>query len=293
MKGYRGWNQLRDEFMEFIECLSSYSDMITGISTALLVIVTWCLLRASRKPEIVIYLRPDEVHIRWTMLCIENIGTGPARNVRFTTDPSFIPDLDVPLSEISAIKTGINYLGPGWKMQYFLVGVTDKLDKLKQTPFAISVSYRNFMIFRRKHVFSLDFGELEGITNGGSQLLEISDAIHEVKEVLCSLATGKSKPTVLTQSKSEHDLGRTISALERAVARLPLETQQEVLQAIASVLKKKDQEVREERQNEKATTDQIRGDDIEEDSIEKGYAILDELVGALELNQNHRSRHND
>ena len=237
---------------EFMDWLNSNSGAITGLSTAVLVIVTvvyvvltWCILRATQKPKIVIYLCPDEAHINHAMLCIENIGTGPARDVRFKADPCSIPNLDLPLEEVGVFKKGIAYFEPGGKRHYFLVSVIGKLDELKQTPFKITVTYKGFMTLKRKHVFFLDFGELENVTHGGSPLIEISKAIQGVKKVLDCLASGQSKPTILTEPKSKYELRKTARSLEKSIDGFPQEVQGEILREIAAVIRKKKQEVRE------------------------------------------------
>ena len=77
--------------------------------------LTWRLLKANNTPEIAISLRPHEAHINLVMLCIENIGTGAARNLRFVTNPSSIPYLDIPFEKIGFLKSGIAYFEPGRK----------------------------------------------------------------------------------------------------------------------------------------------------------------------------------
>ena len=73
---------------EITNWLNSHSGVITGIATVVLVFITgfyvyltWCLLGSTNKPEIVVSLRFNETDMSDVMLCIENIGTGAARDV--------------------------------------------------------------------------------------------------------------------------------------------------------------------------------------------------------------------
>ena len=141
----------------------------------------------AHKPEIVVSIRPHETHICCVMLYIENIGTGPARSLQFVTDLSFKPDGDRSLEEIGFLKNGIDYLGPGQKIEHFLVSVIGKLDELKQTPLEIGVNYKDSMKCEYKNSFHLDFGEWEGLSGiGGSPLFEIAKAIKDINKHLRS-----------------------------------------------------------------------------------------------------------
>ena len=71
--------------MGIIEWLNTNSGAIIAIATVVLVgiisyyvYLTWRLLKANNTPEIVVFLRPHQVHVQLVMLCVENIGTGAA-----------------------------------------------------------------------------------------------------------------------------------------------------------------------------------------------------------------------
>ena len=60
----------------------------------------------------------------------------------FTTNPTSIPNLDIPFEKIGYLQNGIAYFEPGRKIEQFIVNVTNKFDELKQTPFEITVLLR-------------------------------------------------------------------------------------------------------------------------------------------------------
>ena len=83
--------------MGIIEWLNANSGAIIGMATVctcgitgIYVYLTWRLLKANNTPEIAISLRPHEAHVNAVMLCIENIGTGAARNLQFATNSSSV-----------------------------------------------------------------------------------------------------------------------------------------------------------------------------------------------------------
>ena len=58
-------------------------------------------------------------------LCVQNIGIGFARDIKFTGDLSFKPinppiERDVTLEELEPFKSGIDYLAPGQRIETFL-----------------------------------------------------------------------------------------------------------------------------------------------------------------------------
>ena len=126
--------------MEFIKHLYSYVDspleffaLMTGIATVVLAIITWRYVRLTKhileehrlmrldanKPEIVVSLLPHGAHFAWVMLCVENIGTGIARHLKFTADPSSISSFDRPLEEIGFLKRKLRFLHLGARCSPF------------------------------------------------------------------------------------------------------------------------------------------------------------------------------
>ncbi len=278
------------------EAVMGISSIITGIATFVLAIVTIvyvCLTRRilkeqqlmrldANKPEIVVSLLPHETHIAWVMLCVENIGTGLARHLKFTADPSSISSFDKPLEEIGFLKREIEVFAPGRKMQSFLVSAVGKFDELKQQPLKITVTYKDSEDGEYADTFPLDFSELEGLSHEGSPLFEIAKAIQDVKQVLRDLTTGVSKPTILTEPLSKHLIREHASILEKRLADFPDEAQQEIVQEIVSLITRKKREVPTEEQNKKTITE-YAGDEIQARiSIEKEFAIADKMTISAE-----------
>ena len=243
--------------MGIIEWLNANSGAIIGIATVVLVGVigyyvylTWRLLKANNTPEIAISLRPHEAHINLVMLCIENIGTGAARNLRFVTNPSSIPYLDIPFEKIGFLKSGIAYFEPGRKIEQFIASVTNKFDDLKQMPFEVSLTYRDSINQKHKRAFQLDFGVNEGFSQiDKPPLFEIAKATKDIQRDIRNIATGMHKPIILTETVSEHRLRQRVNALESRIEQLPNEVQEEILQELTIVVTKREQESREKGQS--------------------------------------------
>ena len=96
-------------------------------------------------------------------LCVENIGTGFARDIKFTGDLSFKPTFwnnnsrDKPLKELEPFKSGIPYLGAGHKQERIISSTQEFLSLPKQA-FDIIVTYNDLGIAKEKETFSFEFG---------------------------------------------------------------------------------------------------------------------------------------
>jgi len=138
----------------------AFSALITAIATGILAVITYLyakttreILKASNKPEILIFLFPDETYPYCVNLCIQNIGTGFAYKIRFTGDFSFPPMLPhgwKPLGKNVVLKNGIDYLPPGKKVEIFLF-MTNTMEqsfspsmlKISEESLDITVTYRD------------------------------------------------------------------------------------------------------------------------------------------------------
>ena len=249
--------------MGIIDWLNTNSGVIIAIATVVLVGVigyytylTWRLLKANNAPEIAISLRPHEAHIHCVMLCIENIGTGSARDIQFQTDLSFKPDGERALEEVGFLKNGIDYLGPGQKKEHFLVSVIGKLNELKETPLDIGVTYADSVKSTHQRAFHLDFGENEGYARVGKPpLFEITEATQKLQKDVNSIATGSRKPVILTEPLIEHSIRNHTDFLEKRISQYPPNIQSKILQKVDFLIQDQDREIREKSLNEETTTD--------------------------------------
>ena len=108
-----------------MDWLNANSGALTVIATFVLVFVTgWYvhltreLLKASYKPEVVVYLRAsptfilENLQVNETTLCVKNTGQGVARKIEFGDNLSFAPYGGEPLESIGFLKNGIDALAP-------------------------------------------------------------------------------------------------------------------------------------------------------------------------------------
>ena len=133
-------------------------------------------LQAADMPEIAIFLDVDRMHTRPygdTIMCIKNIGTGVAHDLKFSANQSFeiVP---------AFMYIGIKYLEPGRKITY-------QLKRKGRSSFPISVTYRDSTQRRYDRSFYLNTLELDH-TVSGDELRRIANSLSEIKSVIDNIS---------------------------------------------------------------------------------------------------------
>ncbi len=156
-----------------ITFLNDNSGAITAIATVVLVTITWRyvrltkqMLKATNKPEVIIFLRFNEDGT--ISLRIENIGTGYASDVKFAGDllshkarPKFPGEERKPIEELPPFKNGIPYLGSGHKIDTvslfsIYAEYADEEDDIPKQPIGIKVSYKDSTGIPNDRTFSFE-----------------------------------------------------------------------------------------------------------------------------------------
>ena len=234
-----------------MDLLTEYNIAIIGLCTILMVVLTSVyvyltgrILKSTNCPEIVVYLCPSETHFYCLNLCVENVGTGLARDIKFTGNLSFAPDHDLPLEKIGFIKKGIDYLGPGQKIEHFLVSVIGREDLFKEQPKRISITYGGSGKSKENRDFYLDFSQLENLANlGEPPLVKVANATEGIEENLRAFMDRRKRPIVLTESPSENHASDCVKVLRVWLADFPVNVQNELLTEFENLIKKKKQEI--------------------------------------------------
>ncbi|MYE90071.1 hypothetical protein F4X33_13865 [Candidatus Poribacteria bacterium] len=157
-----------------IEILTFLLVCITGVYAFL----TWRYVRLTRdileenqqmrldaqKPEIAIYLRSDSTGPTYMYLYVENIGVGPAYDVKFTTDLCFrLPGNHSLGQRVPFLGRGIRYLPPEKiRMELLGSGLDIGMRELMQRQLEIAAAYKDSMRKKYEESFCLDFREHGG-----------------------------------------------------------------------------------------------------------------------------------
>ena len=216
--------------MNLISWLNANSGAITAIATLILVGITgWYvyltrqMLKVANTPVIRMFLHARRSSI---FLCVENIGTGFARDIKFTGDLSFktlnvIGESEATLGELEPFKSGIEYLGPGHKVERFLFHRGD-LQHVPNHTFDIIATYNDLGIAKEKKTFSFEIGNWDNTDQFGSPHTDdVATAIERVSETLDRLINHRSgqekinRFAQLRKAPEKELLERIANALEK------------------------------------------------------------------------------
>jgi len=184
---------------------------VVAIATIVYAILTWRLVSETRKmreaqtePKISVTIQPREEWIGLIDMVIQNIGLGPAYNIKFEIKPDFEYAKGNFLSELGFIKSGLRYLAPNQKLQFFLTSMIENFEEKTKKPFKVKVTYQNSMGKKYEDVYVIDFSQLIGLRRlGRPPLYEIAKNIEKIKEDLHLLSIGFRRMKVIRYTKED------------------------------------------------------------------------------------------
>ena len=171
---------------------------IVAVATAVYAFLTYKLVSETRRlrevqTEPVISVRA-EVSPRASSggleLVIRNEGQGGARNIkfRFDGDPTYFvkSGITVPINEISALRDGLQYLGPNQRFDVLMGWLPDEAyHRAIEKHWTFHVTYENAMGKRREATYIVDFAQFENIIlRDSSPLFKIERHLAEIKRHL-------------------------------------------------------------------------------------------------------------
>jgi len=161
---------------------------------------------AQTEPKVSVTIQPREEWINFIDMVIQNIGLGPAHNIKFEVNPDFEYMKGKFLSELGFMKNGLKYLAPNQKLQFFLTSMIENFEEKTKKPFEIRVTYQNSIGKTYKDVYMVDFSQLIGLSQlGEPPLYKIAKNVEEIKEDIHHLSTGFHKMKVIRYTKEDEE----------------------------------------------------------------------------------------
>lgn len=190
----------------FINFLNENSGAITAAATAILACITlWYvlvtqkimktsqeMLRVANTPEVqvsLLYGHDTFAQIPTIDLCIQNIGSGFAHDLKFSGSiTSFKSKFsEKMLGEYDIIKNGVSHLGPGKRYQITLLDVVGNVP-LPKEPFEMIVTYKDSAKNEKNETFSIDFTKNIGYRQLGDPSFEsIADSLQTISQSLLNI----------------------------------------------------------------------------------------------------------
>lgn len=176
---------------------------VVAITTVVYAILTWKLVSETKKmrksqtePHVSVNIQPKEESIYFIEMIVENIGLGPAYNVKFEVDPDFEYEKGKFLSNLGFVKNGLKYFAPNQKLKFFLTSVAEDFEEKTKKPFKINISYEDNTGEIHEDKYPINFSELRGLRQLGEPPLEkiaenIKNMHNDINQLLQNLRKRK------------------------------------------------------------------------------------------------------
>lgn len=180
------------------------STVVYAILTAHLVSETKKLRKIQIEPEIAVYILPRKEWINFIDIIIENIGQGPAYNIKFHFDKSLKVLKDKDIKRINILNKGIHYMAPKQKINFFITSMIENFEEKSKLVINVIVKYKSLNNKNYESKYILDFSQFLGVIQlGEPPLYKISKNIEAIKKDIHSLSTGFHKLKVYTYNSKD------------------------------------------------------------------------------------------
>lgn len=197
-------NRNSGAFSVIFAAVVAISTVVYAILTRRLVYETREMREAQTEPNISVVVRPREEWINFMDMIIQNLGYGPAYNISFDVSPDFECRKGEYLSQLGFMKSGLKYLAPNQKMQFFLTSMVEDSEQKAKKSFEIRVEYQNRVGKAYAERFMIDFSEYIGLLQlGEPPMYKIAKNIDRIWKDIHNLSTGFNRIKAIVYTKNE------------------------------------------------------------------------------------------
>lgn len=178
---------------------------VVTISTVAYAILTWSLVSETKKmrevqtePRIELTLKPLDFAINIVRLHVRNIGLGPAKNVKFTSNVASggagAEKLLGEFNKANFLKTGLKYFGPGHELHSGYTQITQDFDAKIASIFIYDIEYESVTGKKHSDQITIDVSELKGMNQlGKPNLYAIAQSIENIQKDFSHVVSGFKK----------------------------------------------------------------------------------------------------
>ena len=193
-----------------------FTGVVAGCTVLYCVLTAWLALEtrkmrtAQSEPKVSVQLELNNQYGTGGMqLAIRNEGMGPAEDIRFEFegDPNYFTanGMRTPIDEVSVIKEGLRYLGPGREFTFILGWLFgEAFERASEQPWTFHIQYKDQTGKSKKDKYVLHLSQFSHlILSSGDPLRGIEKHLGDINKEFRHLGTGFHKPQVITQTKEE------------------------------------------------------------------------------------------
>jgi hypothetical protein len=166
--------------------------------------------KVQTDPHVSLTVQPSD-HVGSMDIIVENLGPGPAKNVRFSLSEDLVLDsrTNPTLSQMGLFRYGVTYLSPGQRFRFFLVSTIDHPELLAHEPVRIEIAYETVAGEKKVGEYFIDFRVLEGMwALSEPDSRKIAESLKKISTEVHAMTSGLSQLHVQTQTKAEHQQER-------------------------------------------------------------------------------------
>jgi hypothetical protein len=197
---------------EAIACLNNNSWALTAvfaavvaISTVFYAIMAWGLISETRRmreaqiePKIEITIKSLDFAADIVRLHVRNIGPGPAKNVKFTSDiisgGVAAESLLEEFGKAGFLNAGLDYFSPGHELHSGYARMAREIEAKTASVIAYDAEYESVTGKKYKDRITIDMSELKEINQlGRPNLYAIARSLEAIQNDLSSMISGNRK----------------------------------------------------------------------------------------------------
>jgi len=200
--------QTLDVVMLGIAAIMALTTIVYAVITARMLRETKKMREAQTEPHVFINIQPMEKVRVLLILVVQNIGPGPAYDLKFKVEPDLEIRKGRKLSEVNILKNGFRYLAPKQKLECIAAHSIEEANKKEHTLHEITVTYLDKDQKKYEEKFVLDFTEYFGMLYSETDPYKgIIDKINDIHSALEKVIDGglDSKIRVVAYTKNERD----------------------------------------------------------------------------------------
>lgn len=176
-----------------------FSFLVAG-ATIVYAILTWKLVSETKKirkvqtePDVCAYIETIGGWMPFTRLKIENIGLGPAHDIKFEINQDFEVAEDLKLSDLAFIKHGIRYLAPKQKISPFLFSLKN-IEKIQKS-LEIIITFQDNLRRDFLNTFNISKEDFPGVQSEleSGWFGKITYEVRQIKQHLASISSAITK----------------------------------------------------------------------------------------------------
>lgn len=194
-----------------LEILTVIFSGVVASATVVYAILTWKLVSETRRmreaqtePKVSLCIQPREELINFIDLVIQNVGLGPAYDIKFKISPDFEYAKGRFLSELGFMKNGVRFIAPNQKIQFFLTSMIENFEEKIEKSFQVTITYKNSVGKTYEDEYPIDFSQFIGLTQlGEPPLYKIAKNIESIQRDIQHLSTGFYKMKVIRYTKED------------------------------------------------------------------------------------------